>query len=96
MTGVVLSPRAQADLDAIWNYTIEHWGADQAERYVREIWQAIAVVAADPRRAQSCDDIRAGYRKYAVGSHVIFFRMPDNTIDVVRILHARMDFVRHI
>jgi hypothetical protein len=40
MTGhFVLSPRAQADLDDIWDYTADRWGLDQAETYTRDIWQ---------------------------------------------------------
>ena len=53
-------------------------------------------VAADPRKGSACDDIRAGYRKFPVGSHVLFFREVDSGIDIVRILHSRMDFARHL
>ena len=96
MSGFVLSLRAQADLDDIWTYTAATWDDDQAERYVREIWLAIRMLAADPRKARACDDIRAGYRRYAVGSHVLFIRQVDADIDVVRILHGRMDFQRYL
>ena len=95
-TGYVLSPRAEADLDEIWDYTETTWGTAQAETYLREIGTAFDVIAADPRRGQDCSHIRAGYRKFAVGSHVIFYRMAGNTVDVVRILHGRMDFDRHL
>ena len=96
MTNYVLSPLARADLDGIWDYSAEQWGETQAERYIRELWQAIEFVATDPRRGRACDDIRAGYHKYAVGRHVLFFRLTAAGIDVVRILHGRMDFDRHL
>lgn len=96
MTGYVLSPRAKADLDDIWEFTEATWNADQAEKYLRDIGQAFNTIAADPRRGQDAGDIRAGYRKYATGSHVIFYRVVDDRVDVVRILHARMDFGRHL
>jgi toxin ParE1/3/4 len=96
MTGSIISPRAQADLDEIWDYTVERWSENQAESYIRDIWQAIEVMAGDPRRARACDDIRSGYRKYPVGAHVLFFRTLDDGIDIVRILHQRMDFERHL
>ena len=70
MTGHVLSPRAQADLGDIWDFTEATWNADQAEKYLRDIGQAFNTIAADPRRGQDAGDIRAGYRKYATGSHV--------------------------
>ena len=96
MSTFVLSPRAQADVDEIWDYTVERWSENQAESYIRDIWQAIEVVAADPRKARACDEIRLGYRKHPVGSHVLFFRTLDDGIDIVRILHQRMDFERHL
>ena len=96
MTRYVLSPRAQADMEGIWDYTAERWNSVQAERYVRALQEAIETIAADPLRARPCDHIRAGYRKYSFGSHVIFFRAAASGIDIVRILHQRMDFERHL
>jgi toxin ParE1/3/4 len=96
MSRYVLSPRAQADLDEIWDYTAVTWGLDQAEDYIRLLQHAIEAIADDPRKGCSCDDIRLGYGKYLAGSHVIFYRSVDIGIDVVRILHTRMDFKRHL
>ena len=97
MTAYVLSPRAQRDVEDIWDYTVEHWNVRQAETYIRQIKFAIETVAAEPKIARACNDIRPGYWKYPAGSHVVFFRLTDNgTIDVVRILHSRMDFGRHL
>jgi toxin ParE1/3/4 len=95
MSRFVLSPRAQSDLDGIWDYTEEHWGAGQAEAYTRSIAQAIETVEESPRRGKACDHIREGYRQYPAGSHIVFYRLVDGGIDVVRILHRRMDFERH-
>ena len=96
MTGYVLSPRAQADLEDIWDYSAEIWGHDRAERYIRDLWGAIKSVAANPQRGRSCEEVRAGYFKYAIGSHFLFYRRTANGIDVVRILHQRMDFEQHL
>jgi toxin ParE1/3/4 len=96
MSGYVLSPLAKADIEGIWDYTAANWSAGQAEKYVRQIQAAIEALAIDPLMARSCEMIRAGYRKYPAGSHVIFVRVTPNAIDVVRILHSRMDFERHL
>jgi toxin ParE1/3/4 len=96
MPSYVLSPRALADLDEIWDYSVENWGAEQAERYIGEIRKAIETLERDPRRGRSCDEVRPGYRKYPAGSHVIFFRLAEEKIDVIRILHQRMDFDQHL
>jgi toxin ParE1/3/4 len=96
MTTYVISPRAQADIDGIWDYTAERWNEEQAARYIRALQEAIETVAADPQRGRSCEQIRPGYRKYAAGSHVVFYRATPKGIDVVRVLHQRMDFERHL
>jgi plasmid stabilization system protein ParE len=35
MTRYVISPRAQSDIEDIWDYTVERWNSAQAERYIR-------------------------------------------------------------
>jgi toxin ParE1/3/4 len=92
----VLSPRAQADIDDIWAYTIEHWGERQAEIYIRLIKAAVDAIATDPDVGRPCDDVRPGYRRYAVGSHLLFYRVTAAAVIVVRILHQRMDVERHL
>jgi toxin ParE1/3/4 len=96
MSGYRLSPRAQADIEDIWDYTASRWGLDQAEAYLRQIIAAIEAVAVDPRRGKTCDEVRAGYRKYPAGSHLLFYRTTSDGIDIMRILHQRMDFERHL
>ncbi|MBS0294829.1 MAG: type II toxin-antitoxin system RelE/ParE family toxin [Proteobacteria bacterium] len=97
MKRIAFSPRARRDLDGVWRYTIEHWGVDQAERYVRSLQVALDAVASGAVAPRSCDEIRAGYFKAAAGSHIAFYRLdvPDR-LDVIRILHRRMDFPRHL
>jgi toxin ParE1/3/4 len=96
MNHYVLSPRAQHDLASIWDYTAQRWGEDQAERYVRQLQASIEQIASDPGLGAPCDDIRAGYRKHPSGSHLLFYRRIDSGIDIVRILHARMDLPQHL
>ena len=94
--GYVLSPRAKADIEDIWSYTAEKWGGAQAESYILGLKRGIETIAGDPRRGRPCDDLRPGYRKFAVGSHVLFFRLAGDDIDVVRVLHQSMDFEQHL
>lgn len=91
-----LSPAAQQDLSSIWDFTRERWDLDQAEIYVNEIRAAIERVAGAPERGRACDDVRPGYRRYAIGSHLIFYVETGEFIDVIRILHQRMDPTRHL
>lgn len=93
----MLTPAAQTDLGEIWDYTCERWGEDQAEKYVREIQRALLSLVGNPLIGRPCDEVREGYRRYAVGSHTLYYRVAGNDlIDVVRILHKRMDVDRHL
>ncbi len=96
MTRYVLRPRAQRDIEEIWDYTAATWSIDQAEIYFRRIQRTLAMLADDPRLGRPCDDIRAGYRKFRVGSHFVFYRVIEDGIDVVRVLHQAMDFEQHL
>src|SRR3954469_15026609 len=92
-----LSPLAERDLEEIWLYTFENWSADQADRYHNQIMAAIEGLADGSRQGRPIDDIRPGYRKLAVASHFLFYRITDaGTIDVMRILHQRMDVSAHL
>lgn len=96
MTGFVLSPAAQADVEEIWDYTAENWGVDQAESYTQDIRDLCRDLSAGQRSSRPAD-IREGYRKAAVGSHMLYFKTEDTgRIVVMRILHQRMDAGRHL
>jgi len=46
--------------------------------------------------ASACDHIRTGYRRRGVERHMIYLRITDFGIVIVRILHHRMDAPRHL
>lgn len=91
-----LAPAAEEDLEAIWVYTCEKWSIDQADRYIEQVTAVLAELAKSPELAQACDDIREGYRRHIVERHAIYFRVSSYGIAIVRILHERMDVLRHI
>ena len=101
MAGYVLSPAARRDIEQIWNYTAQQWGRAQAERYLLAIRDACQGLAENRLPSRMIDDIRQGYRQAPVGVHLVFFRysppgLPAGLVDVVRILHRRMDIARHL
>ncbi len=96
MTGYALSPRAEADLEDIWDYTIRRWGGAQAEKYHAALMAAIARLGQNPGLGQDCAHIRPGYWRYGAGAHVIFYLITSDAIHVMRILHKSRDFPRHV
>jgi toxin ParE1/3/4 len=96
MSEVVFSPRAQADLDEIWEYTADRWDIQQADTYLRDLVLACSAVASGARKGRDAGDIRAGYFKITVVSHVVFYKERDGIMDVIRVLHQQMDMTRHL
>lgn len=96
MNRVVFSPAAQVDVEQIWDYTCERWDFAQAERYIRSIQRAAERVADNPAIGRACDEVRAGYRRHAVGSHTLYYRVEGDLVVVVRVLHKRMDVDLHL
>lgn len=90
-----LAPLAEADLEGIWRYTSENWSNEQADKYHGDIVSAFEGLAMGIRKGRPVD-VRDGYFKYAVGSHFVYYCFSDSTIDVMRVLHQRMDVSRHL
>ncbi|WP_442957147.1 type II toxin-antitoxin system RelE/ParE family toxin [Phreatobacter sp. AB_2022a] len=60
------------------------WSTDQAGRYIDDIRDACRGLADGRKRGQKVA-IRAGYTKFAVGAHLLFYRVEDGVIGIVRI-----------
>lgn len=91
MTAYTIAPRARRDLQAAWLYSRDRWGRRRADAYIRDLTATIEHLAASPLLGQACDDIRPGYRKHTVGSHMLFYAIRDETVVVFRVLHQQMD-----
>ena len=91
MAKVRLTPRAERDLEEIWQYTVQEWSSAQGGKVVASLLNAMALLAKDPSRRRSAEKIRAGYRRRNVGAHVIFYKQTDDGSAIVRVLHQRMD-----
>lgn len=92
MTPFRLSAKAREDLKNIAMYTQKRWGRAQRNIYLQQFDDTFHVLASSPELGTNCDFIKRGYLKFPQGSHVIFYRNgPDSTIEIIRILHERMD-----
>ena len=86
-----LTPAAERDLIDIWVYTADEWGVDQADHYLAEIERALDRLRDYPERGADIREVRAGYRRLPVGRHRIYYRLSHGVVEIIRVLHARMD-----
>lgn len=92
-----ISRQAIEDLDKIWMYTFNKWTKEQADRYFDSIITEIEFLADNFMTGKSAEQTRKNYRITKVKSHLIFFRKAENDIvEIVRILHQRMDIKTHL
>ena len=91
MVNFQLTELAKQDLRSIGRYTQTTWGREQRNTYLAKIDAAFQLLAMEPQLGKSCDDLRVGYRKYPVGRHLIFYRQSVDGLEIIRILHQRMD-----
>jgi toxin ParE1/3/4 len=100
-----LGAAAELDFANILKWTTENFGARQSRVYRDTIVKAIGELADGPDVAGSKarDEIIPGLRTLHVarqgrrGSHFLMYRIaPNSTIEIVRILHDRIDLQRHL
>ena len=102
---VRLGAAAELDFANIVKWTTENFGARQSRVYQKTLVQAIGEFAEGPDVAgcEARDEIMPGLRTVHVArhgrrvSHFLMYRVvPKTTIEIVRILHDRMDLQRHL
>ncbi len=91
-----ITSAAQADLREIRDYTLHRWGPEQEERYLFDLWDRFESIQSDPSVYRSREDLFPGCQIATQAKHVVLFRTGDDVLEIVRILHAAMDFKRHI
>ena len=94
-----LSVRAEADLAEIWAYSAEQWNLGQADRYIDALLSRFDWLCDNPQLWKPRPDITEGLYSYPQQSHVIYFRAqgnPPGLIEIVRVLHGRMEPARHV
>lgn len=87
-----ITPRARDDLIAIGRYTTSRWGRRQRDVYLKSIEQRFVWLAENPARGRHRPEIKDGYYCYKQGSHVIFYIIRGEKIDIIGVPHQRMDF----
>lgn len=92
MSKVLIQEAASWRLDEIYRYTRERWGADQADRYITELFQAfdgIETHRTSSRPIPAEFGIEAYFFRYE--RHVVYWRRLSNgDIGIVTLLHERM------
>lgn len=96
MAEVRLRPRAEDDLADIRKYTKDTWSATKADVYISTLLDMMEALAEQPNRGRSAEDFLTGAFKQKCRSHVIFYLKAAYGVEIVRVLHGRMDFTARL
>jgi toxin ParE1/3/4 len=84
--------RALDDLIEIWDYTVENWSENQAEKYYNLIIASCLDLANNPQLGKSYNIVSQNLLGFKCGEHIIFFQeIVKNEIEIARVLHGMMD-----
>ena len=87
-----LTNNAVKDLSDIWHHTVEAWSESQADKYYELLLNACSSIAKKPQIGKVYEEIYPELKGKRTSKHIIFYRvMDDQSIEITRILHERMD-----
>ncbi len=92
MARVVLRQSAIDDLSEIWEYFAAKWSENQADKYYQSIKYACSEIGAFPDIGKRYIEISKSLLGFKTGKHILFYHIiSEDEIEVIRILHERMD-----
>ncbi len=94
MKEIELTPKAEEDLEAIWDYSFRQFGVVQADAYIGRIAAVFDVLAMHnigTHRAELGEDICS----LLVEQHMIYFVSSRSVVTIIRILSQSQDTAQH-
>lgn len=86
MANYRLSEEAKEDLIRIYRYGVERFGEQQAEKYYNSFFKYFEIISQRPYSFEAVDFIKQGYRRCVCGSDSIYYKINENTIDIMTIM----------
>ncbi|URM25391.1 type II toxin-antitoxin system RelE/ParE family toxin [Leclercia adecarboxylata] len=94
MKEIELTPKAEEDLVAIWDYSFRQFGVVQADEYIGRIaavFDVLAMHEIGTQRAELGEDIFS----LPVEQHMLYFVSSHSVVTIIRILSQSQDSARH-
>src|SRR5215208_1005045 len=85
------SSTAEQDLREAWRYYVSVASADVADKMLNRLKDASRKAAEQPLLRRPRDDIAPGTRSVLVHPYAVFYRVADDAVEVMRVLHQRRD-----
>jgi toxin ParE1/3/4 len=84
-------------LSDIWEHTYETWSERQADKYYELLISACQYVSEQPEKGKPYNEVAKDIFGFQAGKHILLYRMLQTSeIEIVRILHEKMDLKNRI
>ncbi len=92
MDQYILSQKSHEDIDDIYDFGVDKFGEDQALEYLMGLRTHFLFLLKNPQIGKKRDEIKEGLFSFPYVSHIVFYRVFDDYIRIVRVLHGSRDF----
>ena len=99
MPRYLLTPQADSDLEHIFTYSMQMWGASQAEKHLLELDATMQKLADNKLHGKDCSQLipqGAGLLYYHTQRHYIIYRQHHNDTHIIALYHDRMNLEEHL
>lgn len=91
-----LRQAAKEDLKEIARYTKREWGVKQRDKYLHGINNHFTLLGDNPKLGRTRNEIKTGYYSSDYESHVVFYLIYTDHIEILGVLHENMMPKRHL
>jgi toxin ParE1/3/4 len=89
-TRLVISKDAVSDLDEIWLFIALN-SPQNADIFIDRIYDTCLLLKENPEMGRLRQELSPGLRSFSVGRYIIFYRLKNDIIEIVRILSGYRD-----
>jgi toxin ParE1/3/4 len=91
----IYSPEAEGDLIEAWIYIAEDKDPETADRVLASVFYKCNALLKQPESGRRREELSPRLRSIPQGSYIVFYRIAENQIEIVRVLHAARDIEQH-
>lgn len=95
MANFYFTERAEKDLEAIIDFTVQRWGVTQSNNYIDDLEALAQILADNPLLGTEREELSQELRSFPYQSHLLFYVLQKDGITIVRVLHTSVDVVRY-
>jgi toxin ParE1/3/4 len=93
MFSIKITQSAKTDLIKILKYTLTEYGESQWRTYGALIEETFTLISKNPSIGHQRTDIPNYCLAWAMGSHFVIYKIENQTIYILRVLHNKMNFL---